>query len=143
MYNQNNMYQDDRQLEISLTSQWFGEIPKYMPMRLNTDDFVFFTWPQHLNPQNFMVVMSVNSTAGSLYRSIGPLKKQVELPYNKFDAYAVIGVIPKSDPRLPSFWQRLNRASTYHIPHNYVPGGQHMMARSGVLTSAVTLDNLL
>jgi hypothetical protein len=132
------------QTDITLTGGEFLSLPRMLPGRLNTEDFVFFHWPPHLNPKDYTVVISTNDTAGPIYRKISPLMNQVNLPFVQTDAYATIGVIPTTDGRKSQFWSRLNRGSTYGIPN--VPlntGMQYNMQRHGVLTSAVTSETYL
>ena len=131
------------QLDIPRTSGNFFSIPKHSPGRVNTDDFVFFVWPHNFNFQDYTVVMSSNDVAGPQFRKIGPMGRQIELPYVHIDAYGTIGVIPTLNPNLPQFWGRLNRGSTYEIPLVSSPGKYTMKRIGGVLTSAVSVSNII
>jgi hypothetical protein len=86
-----------------------------------------------------MVVVETNDVSGPhQFRTIGPLQTNVELPHVHFDAYGRIGVVPTHDGNLPSFVARLSRGSSYRLPdvlHSHTPGIQHVMERTGVLTS--------
>ena len=128
------------QCDITLAGNPFISLPRHLPGRLNTDDFVFFNWPPSVNPLNYTVVVEANDTAGERYRSIAPLAKEVALPFVQFDAYAMIGVIPTQNKYLPKFWSRVNRGSTYNIPHVPIqnpPGQQYQMRCHGIQIAAV------
>jgi len=131
------------QLDITLTGGDFFSIPRHMPGRLTSEDYVFFKWPRGFNPAEYTIVVSANDTAGSPIRRISPLKSQVELPFTIIDAYGMIGVLPNTNSRKPAFWERLNRGSTYYIPDVGTSSGVHSMERHGVLTSGVFAPNLI
>lgn len=116
-----------RQLDILATHPDWFTLPRYLPGRLNAEDFVFFTWPSHLDPTKYTVVVEVLDVAGPTYRGIGKLKNNVELPHVQYDWHARIGVIPDSHD-LPSFEAELNRGSTYMIPNVHKPGRYQMVA---------------
>jgi hypothetical protein len=135
------------QLDVPLAGAKFGILPKYLPARVNVDDFVFFSWPHTMNPSDYVVAVETLDTSDprTPYRTIGPLSANVELPFVIFGAYARIFVLPKTDPRKPSFWGRLNRGSTYHINQNLLddhkPGdAPHQMVRHGMLTAGVSME---
>lgn len=115
----------DRQLDILATRPDWFTIPRYMPGRLNAEDFVFFIWPKSINPSRYTVVVEVLDTAGPPYRSISKLKKSVELPHVQYGWHARLGVIPDSTS-LPSYEAELNRGSTYIIKE-----GQRQMESHG------------
>jgi hypothetical protein len=124
------------QLDIPLSNAKFYGNPKHVPGRVNTDDFVYFSWPATMNPKQYKVVVSVLDTAGPPLRSIGTLMKTVELPHVQFDPYGTIFVMPISDQSLPTFYARLSRASTYVIPDvrgKHRCGMKHEMRRHGLL----------
>jgi len=132
------------QLDIPYAGPKFMNIPKIMPGRINTDDFVYFKWPRHFNPNLYNVLIEPNDTAGTRFRNLGGLivngmtPGMVPLPSVYFNAESKIGVVPINDSRLPSFWSRLNRASTYDIPDvDSRRGGAWPMVRHGILTAAV------
>ena len=126
------------QCDPILSNGHFLTIPREVPGRLLTSDFVFFTWPQNINPSQYTVVVEANDAASAPYRSIGPLAQNVQLPYVQFGAEAKIGVIPTADSRLPSFWSGLNRMSTYNVPEvDLRRGGQYTMTRHGKTTAGV------
>lgn len=130
------------QLDIPYSSGHFFSLPENLPGRLNTDDFIFFRWQQNISPMEYDVVISSNDTSGAPFRTIGSLGQQVKLPQVYLDADAMVGVIPKRDPSKPSFWGRLNRASTYDIPLVSSRYGKYNLSRHGVLTAAVSMSNL-
>jgi hypothetical protein len=132
-----------QQLDITLSGQDFLSIPEHMPGRLNTDDFVYFEYSNLRDPNNYTVVISSNDTSGSQFRSIGPLRKFVKLPFVQLDAYGVIGLVPNNDHTKPQFWGRLNRASTYVVPSVGGKPGKYALERHGVLTAAVSDSHLL
>ena len=105
----------DRQFDILATRPDWFTIPKQMPGRLTAIDFVYFIWPQHVDPRRYSVVVEVLDTAGPTYRKISPLQKNVELPHVQYDWHARIGVVPDSEG-LPIFEAELSRGSTYRIP---------------------------
>lgn len=121
----------DRQLDIVWTNpQWFT-LPRHLPGRLSATDFVFFRWCGDLNPADYTVVVESLDTAGPRFRSIGQLRREVELPHVMFDWHAQIGVVPNR-PSLPSFEAELVRGSTYVIPSTHGRNGRFQMERHGV-----------
>lgn len=121
----------DRQLDILATrADWFT-LPRYLPMRLNGEDFVHFRWPREVDPQRYTVTVEVLDTAGPPYRGIGPLKKSVELPHVQYDWHARIGVVPDTEA-LPIFEAEMIRGSTYIIPDTYGRNGRIQMERHGM-----------
>lgn len=129
-----------QQLDIPFSHGHFFHLPKGLPGRVNTDDFVFFNLPAGLNPVEYSVVVSSIDTSGPPLRTIGSLQESVELPFVQYGAHGKILVIPKRNPNLPSFFARLNRGSTYTIPDvrgKHRPGMSHEMIRHGVLTAGV------
>jgi len=105
----------DRQLDISATRRDWYILPRYLPMRLNGEDFVNFIWFGNIDPSRYTIVVEALDTAGPTYRSISKLQKQVELPLVQYGWDAKIGVIPDS-PALPSFESKLSRGCTYLLP---------------------------
>ena len=105
----------DRQLDILATRPDWFTLPRYLPGRLNGDDFLHFRWPTNFNRNDYTVMVEVLDTAGSPYRSIGKLNKSVELPHVQYDWHARVGVIP-NDEGLPAFEAEMIRGSTYIIP---------------------------
>lgn len=132
------------QCDITYSGQDFLSLPRFLPGRLNTDDFVFFNWPNNFNSSGYHVVISTNDVAGPTYRRISKLAGQVEVPFVQLDAYAVIGVIHETNENKPQFWSRLNRGSTYSIPEvSQNRGAKYEMTRHGVLTAAVSQETYL
>lgn len=121
----------DRQLDILLSQSHFFTLPRYLPGRLNTDDFVFFRWCSGINPEKYDVVVESNDVSGPTYRKISPLLESVELPHVRFPWRGRIGVIPKTD-KLPSFEAELHRGSTYIIPDTHGKNGRFQMERHGM-----------
>lgn len=133
--------QDFVQLDIPFSNANFFVIPKHMPGRVRVDDYIFFSYPPNMNPDDYMVVVqSLDTSNPSILRTIGPLRVNVELPHVMFDAYSSIFVMPKADPKKPTFYSRLNRGSTYHIQDVFAihrPGMKHEMVRHGMLSAGV------
>jgi hypothetical protein len=135
------------QLDTPFANGKFYSLPKHLPGRVNTDDFVFFSFPENMNPNDYMVAVDTLDTSdpSCTIRTIGPLRENVELPFVVFDAYASIYVIPQSDPTKHTYYARLSRGSSYKIPaikgiHRI--GVKHEMARTGVLSSGADSSNL-
>jgi hypothetical protein len=133
------MSQKVQQLDTPLTATFYGILPKALPGRVRADDFIFFNYPPNMHSGDYDVAISSLDTSNVPIKTIGPLQKNVELPFVKLDAYAMVYVMPRLNPHLPTFKARLNRGSTYDItfPNVHKPGQQHQMLRHGVLTSAV------
>lgn len=126
-----------QQLDIPLSNGKFFNISKHVPGRVMTDDFVFFNnYNGIIDPSKYGVYMSSNDMAAeSPLRFISPLQMRVELPHVHLDAYAKVYVQPlNKDKRLPFYVGRLNRGSTYSVPHINTPG-THQLHMHGVLTS--------
>lgn len=133
------MSQKEIQLDTPFSGSVFGVLPKEVPGRVLTDDFVFFNYPSHVKPGDYVVVIPSLDTSGlEKYRQIGPLNQTVELPHVFHDAYAEIYVMPRINGNLPTFYSRLSKGSTYSIPdvsRKHQKGMRHQMTRHGVLTS--------
>lgn len=133
------MSQQYIQLDTPLAGGVFGIIPKEVPGRVWTNDFVYFNFPPNIRPGDYSVIVTTLDTSGpSSYRNIGPLATTVELPFVHFDAYGTIAVSPRINPNLPTFYARLNRGSSYIIPdvsQIHRKGMRHEMQRHGVLTA--------
>lgn len=130
----------ETQFDQLLTGRNYGILPKHLPGRVTMEDYIIFKAPATMNVSAYDVVVTSNDTAGPLYRKIGPLSlTSFNLPFVHFDAYSEVYVIPKTDARLPRFFARLNRGSTYTIPQvtSFQPGQLIQMNRSGMLTAAV------
>lgn len=135
------------QLDIPFSNGKFFSLPKFLPMRVNVDDFLFFNVPQSMNPMDYMVAVETLDTSnpGSPIRTIGPLRDAVELPHTQFDAYGAVYIFPRIDPTKPTFFSRLNRGSTYDIPdisRVHRPGGKYEMRRHGMLTAGADQSKL-
>lgn len=121
----------NRQLDISLSGPNFFTIPKHLPGRLTTNDYVFFHWPCDLDSSKYCVVVESNDASGdSVHRNIGPLQKSIELPHVRFAPYARIGVVPVVSSH-PVFEEQLVRGSTYIIPDTKGKNGRFSMVRHG------------
>lgn len=131
------------QLDIPYSGPNFFTLPSNLPGRLNTDDLIFFRWQTNISPLEYDVIITSNDTAGPPFRSLGTLNNQIQLPQVYLDADALVGVVPKFDRSRPSFWGRLNRASTYSIPLVRSGPGKYNLERHGVLTAAVSGSNLV
>lgn len=133
------------QTDLPFANGKFYGLPKHLPGRVNTDDFVFFFYPKSMNPSDYMVVVETLDTSQETHlRKIGELRPNVELPFVHFDAYASIYVIPKTDPTKHTYYARLNRGSSYTIPEIsglHRPGVKHEMRRSGVLNAGTDSSN--
>ncbi len=121
----------DRQLDILATGPDWFTLPRYLPGRLNGEDFLHFRWPSSFDRTRYTVIVEVLDTAGPTYRSIGIVDKSVELPHIQYDWHARVGVIPDS-PSLPKFESELIRGSTYIIPETYGSSGSFQMERHGM-----------
>ena len=121
----------DRQLDILATRPDWFTLPRHLPMRLNGEDFVYFRWPEQIDPTRYTVAVEVLDNAGPPYRGIGPLKKSVELPHVKYAWHGRIGVIPDSES-LPAFEAEMIRGSTYIIPNPKGYNGWIQMERHGM-----------
>lgn len=128
-----------RQLDIIATGPDWYTIPPNVPGRLNAEDFIFFIWPESLEPirHRYKVVLeTLDVSSGSPFRSISPLKKQVQLPLIHFDWHPSILVLPDSED-LPAYRSTLIRGSTYQIPkvgphHHPSHHGWFQMIRHGM-----------
>jgi hypothetical protein len=133
------MSQKVQQLDLPLSNAHFGILPKNLPGRMWTDDFVYFNFPDNIRPGDYMIATTTLDTSGSPLRTIGPLKTTVELPQVIFDAYGTILVFPRDNPNLPTFFARLNRGSSYLIPdvrQTHKKGMKHEMRRIGGILTA-------
>lgn len=133
------------QLDLPFANGKFYSLPKHLPGRVNVDDFVFFSFPESMNPKDYMVAIDTLDTSQHTHiRTIGELRANVELPFVHLDAYASIYVIPKYDSSKHTYYARLSRGSTYTIPNlqgKHIPGAKHEMKRSGVLNSGTDISN--
>lgn len=133
------------QLDYPFANGKFFGLPKHLPGRVNVDDFVFFTFPESMNPNDYMVAIDTLDTSQDTHiRTIGPLRANVEIPFVHLDAYASIYVIPATDPTKHTFFARLSRGSSYQIPAIkglHRPGVKHEMIRTGVLTAGTDRSN--
>jgi hypothetical protein len=133
------------QTDLPLANGKFYGLPKHLPGRVNTDDFVFFNIPSEINPSDYEVVIeSLDTSQHTHLRKIGTLMANVEIPFVHLDAYASIYVMPKVDPTKHTFYARLSRGSTYTIPvvqGLHRPGIKHEMKRGGVLLSGADSSN--
>lgn len=135
------MTQKVQQLDLPWSNSKFYTLPKHLPGRVNTDDFVYFNYPSWMNGNDYVVAITTLDTSAGPLRTIGPLSQgNIEIPHIQLDPYGSIYVIPKNNPNLPRFYSRLNRASTYEIPDvskTHRPGVVHEMRRHGMLTAGV------
>ncbi len=118
----------------------FFILPKHIPGRVNTDDFVYFSYPASFPAHEYFVVTTTQDTSGSPLRQLGKLEKNVELPHVQFGAHGKLYLIPSRNEHLPTFYARLNRGSTYvvpEIPRGAQRGDKIEMLRHGVLTAGV------
>jgi len=124
----------DRQLDIYKYGSKFLSIPKWIPGRLNGDDFVEFKWCNELEPivNRYTVAIESLDTAGSTMRGISKLRQFVELPYVLLGHAPLIALIPDSKD-LPIFTSVLIRGSLYVIPETNGVNGTYEMDREGML----------
>ena len=121
-----------RQLDKSRYHSDFSSIPKWLPGRLESDDFFFFKYPRNLDISRYTVVIEgLDMSDNNPYRSVGPLDKAVEIPAVKLGWHPRIGVVPDTDA-LPSFEAELIRGSTYIIPDVSRSNGVFQMERHGI-----------
>ncbi len=122
-----------RQLDMHRHHPDFYTIPKYLPGRLEADDFIFFKFPNSLNPQRYTVVIEgLDMSDNNPNRSIGKLNSALEVPQVKLGWHARLGVIPDSE-QLPSFESELYRGSTYIIPDTGRMNGVFRMEQHGIV----------
>lgn len=133
------------QTDLPFANGKFYSLPKHLPGRVNVDDFVFFSFPDSMNPNDYMVAIDTLDTSQPTHiRTIGPLRTNVELPFVHLDAYASIYVIPATDPTKHTYYARLSRGNSYKIPlikGLHRPGVKHEMIRTGVLNSGTDSSN--
>jgi len=109
----------------------FFTLPKWLPGRLEADDFVHFDWPDSFNASRYTVVIeSLDMSDNNPYRSIGPLRRALEVPQVKLGWHPRVGVVP-DDESLPLFEAELVRGSTYVIP-DVRSNGRYQMERHGM-----------
>lgn len=139
--------QKEWQLDMPFSNGRFYSLPKYLPGRVNVDDFVFFEYPSTMNASDYVVAITSADTTNPQHpvKTIGPFQHSVELPHVMLDAYATIFVIPKHNMNLPTYYSRLNRGSTYTIkeaPRRVPPGTKYEMHRHGMLTAGANSSKL-
>ena len=124
----------DRQLDIYKYGSKFLSIPKWIPGRLNGDDFVEFKWCSELEPivNRYTVAIESLDTSGSTMRGVSKLRQFVELPYVLLGSAPLIALIPDSRD-LPIFTSVLIRGSLYVIPETYGVNGTYEIDREGML----------
>lgn len=127
------------QLDHPYGNTSFFEIPSHVTMRNTAENYVFFEWPENIDPTKYQVVIQSLDTAGPTYRSIGMLsfnrnarQSYLRMPDVYFGWHDRIGVIPSTDVRLPSFIAEIGRGSTYTIPYVTKPG-RYEMRRHGAI----------
>ena len=124
----------DRQLDLYKWGSNFLSIPKYIPGRLNADDFLYFKWCAELEPivDRYTVVIESLDNAGATMRSISKLREAVEIPYVQLGWYPRLGLVPDSD-KLPLFEGQVIRGSLYIIPETKGINGKYLLRREGML----------
>lgn len=124
----------DRQLDLYRYGSNYLSIPKYIPGRLNSDDFIFFNWSSELEPvlNHYTVVIEALDNSGATMRSISKLRKAVEIPYVQLGWYPRLGLVPDT-PNLPLFEGQMIRGSTYDIPTTNGKNGEFQLRRHGML----------
>lgn len=119
------------QLDIPLTGPNFYTLPKFVPGRLVTSDFVYFKYCEGFPAQDYSVIVETLDITGAPFRNVGPLMPVVELPFVHFGFHMRIAVIHNTNPRAPRFVAELDRGSTYSIPSVTKPG-TYQMEKFGV-----------
>lgn len=129
-----------RQNDILLSQPTFYQIPRNVPGRTLTTDFLTVLMPDRFPASRYQVVVeTLMKTDGPhpYWRSIGRLNSwgvkndavKLEIPHVHFSPYAKIAILPDSDS-LPAFYGQLVRGGTYHIPK--VPSnGSYQMTQFG------------
>lgn len=125
-----------RQQPILLTGGHFMTVPAWSEGRKDERDYVRFHWSPQLDPRQYRVAVSASDASSPSWLTIGPLRERVQLPFIHFCAEGLISVLPVSDPSLPRFVGRLNRASTYELPATRI-SGTYRIDPQGVMTSSV------
>jgi len=140
------MLQKTVQLDTPLANAKFGILPKHLPGVVNTDYFIYFHVPCGMDASQYDVVIeSMDTSSPCTLRNLGSLSRiNVELPAVHFAADARVFVMPHSNAKLPTYYARLNRGSTYVITKiaNPVYGQKYEMARHGILTSAADTSQI-
>lgn len=104
-----------RQLGFQWNNPRNISFPQWLPGITGSDSFVFFKWDCSIDPKNYQVIVEANDASGEPYRTLGPLRSNVHVPYVWFSPYSKIGVVPNSN-NLPSFVGIMHRGNTYLIP---------------------------
>ena len=124
----------DRQLDTYNLNSEFLSMPKYVPGRLNSDNFLYFKWCNELAPHvdRYTVVIETLSVSGATYRGISKLREVVEIPPVHLGQNIRIGLIPDIGS-LPMFEGELIRGSLYIIPETNGVNGSYQLDREGML----------
>ena len=129
-------YPNTQQADILLTSGKYYTLPKTLPGRVTTEDFVYFVWPSDFKPQLYTVAVESNDTLGATWRSIGPLMKNVELPHVYFGSNAKIALVP-SRGDLPRYVSYLDRGNTYIVRKTQSGNGVFQMEKAGISVMSI------
>ena len=124
----------DRQNDMYKYGAEFLSMPKYIPGRLTTADFLEFKWCNELAPyvNQYTVAIETLDTSGATYRGISTLRQMVEIPPVQLPSPARIALIPSSK-NLPMFVANLVSGSLYIIPETGGVNGIYQMDREGML----------
>ena len=115
---------NDRQFDIPLTTQYHFVIPSDVKGRITTEDFVFFEYPNEIDPTRYTVVLD---TFGGDQREVAPLSKKVKLPHVHIPYEAFILILP-DDVSLPKFIGTAVRGNRYILsPQSYQKKGYHIL----------------
>lgn len=105
-----------RQFDIPLTTQFHFSIPSDVKGRITQEDFVYFTYPEDVDPTRYSVV--VDTFSGD-HRQVAPLSEKVKLPHVHIPYEAFIMVLP-DDPSLPKFIGTTIRGKRYTLSRNSI-----------------------
>lgn len=123
----------DRQLDTYNLNSEFLSMPKFIPGRLNSDQFLYFKWCGELERyvDKYTVVIETASVSGAINRGISKLREAVEIPPVHLGQNVRVGLIPESE-HLPMFEAELIRGSLYIIPDTKGVNGRYQMRREGM-----------
>lgn len=101
----------NRQFDIPLSTQFHFSIPTDVKGRLTQEDYVFFNYPNDVDPTRYTVVID---TFGGDPRQVGRLSEKVRLPHVHIPYDAFIMVLP-DDISLPKFIGTAIRGRRYTL----------------------------
>ena len=124
----------DRQLDTYNLNSEFLSMPKYIPGRNCSSNFLYFKWCNELAQlvDKYTVVIQAASVSGAIWRGISKLREAVELPQVQLGQGVMVALLPEHS-NLPVFVAELIRGSLYIIPETNGVNGRYQMDREGML----------